>query len=301
MARTPMMAASSTLVLALACFRQQASAFVAPPPTGGVVMHRLLLQHRIEQPTGGVERRSAQLQRLSMAVASGGDVSGRSGGEVGRNSGDGAASSGSSSGGGARGGGRQGASTRLEFGVGLGAAAAAVVLGGTTAAAVAEDISTANADAATSAAITAAVTEGAAEEATAAAATPEVATATAAAAPAPAGARPLLRDLGFEVPYTGKSLPLSKFLGSGATLVVNPKIDDPESLHQVTRRVTQAVPCALCLVYFLLVCAFVVLGMLLPPTTYCCAVRCPRSAVLAVCCTAVRCPHSADWLCVVLL
>lgn len=44
---------------------------------------------------------------------------------------------------------------------------------------------------------------------------------------------PSLRDLGFEVPYTGKSLPLSKFLGSKATLVVNPKIDDPESLNQV--------------------------------------------------------------------
>lgn len=42
-----------------------------------------------------------------------------------------------------------------------------------------------------------------------------------------------LRDLGLEVPYTGKSLPLDRFLGSKATLVVNPKIDDPESLTQV--------------------------------------------------------------------
>lgn len=55
-------------------------------------------------------------------------------------------------------------------------------------------------------------------------------------APAVASAAPEtppLRDLGFEVPYTGKSVPLSKFLGSRATLVVNPKIDDPESLQQV--------------------------------------------------------------------
>ncbi|CAM9145126.1 unnamed protein product [Discosporangium mesarthrocarpum] len=36
----------------------------------------------------------------------------------------------------------------------------------------------------------------------------------------------------FQVPYTGKSLPLNKFLGK-ATLVVNPKIDDPESLKQM--------------------------------------------------------------------
>lgn len=43
----------------------------------------------------------------------------------------------------------------------------------------------------------------------------------------------ILRDLGLEVPYTGKSLPLDRFLGSKATLVVNPKIDDPESLTQV--------------------------------------------------------------------
>lgn len=49
-----------------------------------------------------------------------------------------------------------------------------------------------------------------------------------------ASAAPIaLRDMGIKVPYTGKSLPLDKFLGSKATLVVNPKIDDPESLHQV--------------------------------------------------------------------
>lgn len=48
------------------------------------------------------------------------------------------------------------------------------------------------------------------------------------------GAGPVaLKDMGLEVPYTGKSLPLNKFLGGKATLVVNPKIDDPESLHQV--------------------------------------------------------------------
>lgn len=48
------------------------------------------------------------------------------------------------------------------------------------------------------------------------------------------GAGPVaLKDMGLEVPYTGKSLPLNKFLGGKATLVVNPKIDDPESLHQM--------------------------------------------------------------------
>lgn len=163
-----------------------------------------------------------------MAAASRGDVSGRSGGEVDCNGGDGVVNVGSGGGGGgregrARGGG--GASTRLEFGVGLGAAAAAVVLGGTTAAAIAEDVNTAVAAAP---AAVAAAADGAAQEtaaATSAAAAPEVAAAAPAESP--------LRDLGFEVPYTGKSLPLSKFLGSRATLVVNPKIDDPESLHQV--------------------------------------------------------------------
>lgn len=44
---------------------------------------------------------------------------------------------------------------------------------------------------------------------------------------------PLLRDMGIEVPYLGKPTPLGKFLGGKATLVVNPKIDDPESLNQV--------------------------------------------------------------------
>ncbi|CAM9793519.1 unnamed protein product [Choristocarpus tenellus] len=42
------------------------------------------------------------------------------------------------------------------------------------------------------------------------------------------------RDQNFQVQYTGKTLPLNKFLGK-ATLVVNPKIDDPESLNQVLR------------------------------------------------------------------
>lgn len=54
--------------------------------------------------------------------------------------------------------------------------------------------------------------------------------------PAPAREAVPLRDMGLEVSYTGKSLPLNKFLGSKATLVVNPKLDDPESLHQVRRR-----------------------------------------------------------------
>lgn len=52
-------------------------------------------------------------------------------------------------------------------------------------------------------------------------------------AEAPLRTGPLLRDMGLEVPYTGKNLPLDRFLGSKATLVVNPKIDDPESLNQV--------------------------------------------------------------------
>lgn len=67
-------------------------------------------------------------------------------------------------------------------------------------------------------------------------AAPVAAEASEAVAPAVASVAPeapLLRDLGFEVPYTGKPVSLSKFLGSRATLVVNPKIDDPESLQQV--------------------------------------------------------------------
>ena len=42
-----------------------------------------------------------------------------------------------------------------------------------------------------------------------------------------------MRDMGIEIPYIGKPVPLNKFLGSKATLVVNPKLDDPESLQQV--------------------------------------------------------------------
>lgn len=66
-----------------------------------------------------------------------------------------------------------------------------------------------------------------------------------------------LRDMGLEVPYTGKSLPLSKFLGSKATLVVNPKIDDPESLHQV--RFVASTDCCIvrCDLRYLLYCSCV--------------------------------------------
>ncbi len=192
---------ASALVLALACFRQ-AAAFV-PAGTGpgirtsGANMHRSL-HHRIEQQSVlGRRRRSAR--RTSMLRRDG--VSG--GGEVGRNSYDAS--------------GNGGASTRLEFGVGMGAAAAAIVLGGTTTGpkrGLAEDAGVAEA------------AQGIAPEVAA----PEAA----AAAPAAAAAEAVpLRDMGIEVPYTGKSVPLSKFLGSRATLVVNPKIDDPESLHQV--------------------------------------------------------------------
>eukprot|EP00903_Cladosiphon_okamuranus_P014278 g13261.t1 len=158
--------------------------------------------HRVEQPS--LERRRRGAPRLSM-------LKGDSDSDLGRDNDD------------LSGGGSSDASTRLEFGAGLGAAAAAVVLGRTTAT-VAEDASTAVvADAAA-----AGVTDAAQEY------SPEVA------APSPAAVaststaetRPL-RELGFEVPYTGKSFPLSKFLGSRATLVVNPKIDDPESLHQM--------------------------------------------------------------------
>ncbi|CBJ48820.1 Glutathione peroxidase [Ectocarpus siliculosus] len=107
-----------------------------------------------------------------------------------------------------------GASTRLEFGSGLGAAAAAIVIGGTSArGALAEDTT---GDAATAVVATAGA-EGAAP----------------AASPAATETKPSLRELGFEVPYTGKSVPLNKFLGSRATLVVNGKLDDPEALHQM--------------------------------------------------------------------
>lgn len=202
MASTSTMAASA-LALALACFRQT-SAFVAPGAAAGpdisVDMRRL---QRIEQPSLGRRRRS--VPGLSM-------IEGESGSEMG-NDGDDAGGSGS------------GASTRLEFGAGLGAAAAAMVLGGATAAgprpALAEDTSNTVAGDASAAVVAEAAQE-----------VPLEVAAPAAAAASPAETRPL-RELGFEVPYTGKSVPLSKFLGSRATLVVNPKIDDPESLHQV--------------------------------------------------------------------
>ena len=213
MARISKMSASA-FVLALACCRQ-ARAFV-PAGTAAAApglrtsaasnMHRSL-HPRTEQTALGSSRRSAR--GVSMLKRDGGSSSGS---EVGRSSDD--ATSGNNS----------GASTRLEFGVGMGAAAAAAfVLGGTTAGgpkrALADDDTGA---------------PGAAQEATTEAAAPEAASA--AAAPAAAEAAPPLRDLGIEVPYTGKSVPLSKFLGSRATLVVNPKIDDPESLHQVCLR-----------------------------------------------------------------
>lgn len=196
--------AASALALALACFRQ-ASAFVAPGATAArpeisVDMRRL---HRIEQPSLGRRRRS--VPRLSM-------LKGDNVGELGRDSDD------------LSGGGSSGAWTRLEFGAGLGAAAA-IVLGGTTAA-LAEDGSTAVAGDAAAAGVAEAAQE-ASPEVVAPAPAPAAAASTAAAETRP------LRELGFEVPYTGKSVPLSKFLGSRATLVVNPKIDDPESLHQV--------------------------------------------------------------------
>lgn len=112
-------------------------------------------------------------------------------------------------------------STRLDFGVSLGATAAAVLMGGGyPRQALAEDAAVEGGEGAATVAAT--VVEASAEQAEAA----PVAAAAAVDTPA-------LRDLGFEVPYTGKMVPLNKFLGGKATLVVNPKIDDPESLHQV--------------------------------------------------------------------
>lgn len=195
---------ASALVLALTYFRQ-ATAFM-PAITGPGIrtssanMHRSL-HHRREQQQSVLGRRRRSARRTSMLRR---DAVG-GGSEVGRNSDD------------ASRGGNGGASTRLEFGVGMGAAAAAIVLGGITAGptrALAEETGAPEA------------TQGAVPEVTA----PEAV----AAAPAAAAAESVpLRDMGIEVPYTGKSVPLSKFLGSRATLVVNPKIDDPESLHQV--------------------------------------------------------------------
>lgn len=109
--------------------------------------------------------------------------------------------------------------TRLDFGVGLAATGAAFLLGSGPRHALAEDTASIGSEGGTASAVV--------EEASPA----EVV----AAAPEANPDTPALRDLGFEVPYTGKSLPLSKFLGNRATLVVNPKLDDPESLQQVGR------------------------------------------------------------------
>ncbi|CAB1101228.1 unnamed protein product [Ectocarpus sp. CCAP 1310/34] len=193
--------AASVVVLGLACFRQ-ASAFVvsvrspaatapAPATAAGLIRINIVGEHRLHRRT----RTASGVYRLSMQKAAGSQDAG------------GRRSSCSSSGGGG------GASTRLEFGAGLGAAAAAIVMGGTSArGALAED---ANGDAATAVVATAGA-EGAAH----------------AASPAATETTPSLRELGFEVPYTGKLVPLNKFLGSRATLVVNGKLDDPEALHQ---------------------------------------------------------------------
>lgn len=101
----------------------------------------------------------------------------------------------------------------------MGATAVAVLMGGYPRQALAEDAAVEGGEGAATAAPT--VVAASAEQA-------EAAPVVAAAVDTPA-----LRDLGFEVPYTGKMVPLNKFLGGKATLVVNPKIDDPESLHQV--------------------------------------------------------------------
>ncbi|CAM9340892.1 unnamed protein product [Ectocarpus sp. 4 AP-2014] len=192
--------ASSVVVLGLACF-QQASAFVvsvrspaatapAPATAAGLLRINSVGELRLHRKTSA----ASGVYRLSMQKAAGSQDAGS------RRS-----SSRSSSG---------GASTRLEFGAGLGAAAAAIVMGGTSArGALAED---ATGDAATAVVATAGA-EGAAP----------------AASPAATETKQSLRELGFEVPYTGKLVPLNKFLGSRATLVVNGKLDDPEALHQM--------------------------------------------------------------------
>ncbi|CAM9916528.1 unnamed protein product [Ectocarpus sp. 12 AP-2014] len=193
--------AASVIVLGLACFRQ-ASAFVvsvrspaatAPAPATAAGLTRI---NSVGKHRLHRRTRAASgVYRLSMQKAAGSqDVGNRR-------------SSSSSSGGG-------GASTRFEFGAGLGAAAAAIVMGGTSARdALAED---ATGDAATAVVATAGA-EGAAP----------------AASPAATETKSSLRELGLEVPYTGKLVPLNKFLGSRATLVVNGKLDDPEALHQM--------------------------------------------------------------------
>lgn len=106
--------------------------------------------------------------------------------------------------------------SRLDFGLRLGAASAALLLSGPRASSAdgAADLADAASDTA---------------EEVAQVESPVASSASPVSAPDTGP----LRDLGFEVPYTGKALPLNKFLGGKATLVVNPKIDDPESLHQV--------------------------------------------------------------------
>ncbi|CAN0121087.1 unnamed protein product [Ectocarpus sp. 6 AP-2014] len=194
---------ASVVVLGLACFRQ-ASAFVvsvrspaattAPSPAAAAGLLRInsVGEHRLHRKTSA----ASGVYRLSMQNAAGSQDAGSR-----RSSSDSSSSS-------------SGASTRLEFGSGLGAAAAAIVIGGTSArGALAEDTT---GDAATAVVATAGP-EGAAP----------------AASPAATETKPSLRELGFEVPYTGKSVPLNKFLGNRATLVVNGKLDDPEALHQM--------------------------------------------------------------------
>lgn len=121
--------------------------------------------------------------------------------------------------------------TRLDFGrrVGLGFAAGAALLldAGGSKHALAEDTAPTSAaeGAGDAAAPTVAETAPVASETV-------VATPTSTSAAGRPGMPPL-RDMGIEIPYIGKPVPLNKFLGSKATLVVNPKLDDPESLQQV--------------------------------------------------------------------
>lgn len=200
--------AASVLMLGLTCFPRM-PAFVAPvwspaaaTPGGRRNMNRSA--HRLQRSkaggTSGVRRVSVTTDLSMRKTTSSRDETSSSDGSH------------SESG---------GPSTRLEFSKGLGAAAAAaLVLGNGIVNAAAEDSANPAADAAK---ITG--TGGAEEAAPVAAATSP--------ATAPPTESPLLRELGLEVPYTGKSYPLTKFLGSRATLVVNPKLDDPEALHQV--------------------------------------------------------------------
>ena len=152
-----------------------------------------------------------------------------------------------------------GAMNRLDFGFELGAAGAAMLLRSMT-------------------------REASADEGISAASGGGDSTPVAIEAAAPPAPNSSLRDLGFEVPYTGKSVPLSKFLGSKATLVVNPKIDDPESLTQVRAGVPRSVP----RMFLFTVCAdffhkrpYPAPGSCEEVTSYCTLVetRFPRSAV----------------------